>query len=302
VALKRVAAWRTEQRKLTVPVPLASRWTSLLRRRSSSNSDEMLSGTPPGVQGVANEELRQPPALESALQSFESHPPVLPPALQEPSQMLPCSATAQTGSCAAENAAKAANKWAFSWGQPKALAVSSLPIPEEPPVDREDSDATAKGTFNRPKVFFDVLKQKAAQHMEKMMLRLQEMYTQSRDSHTDQGVFVKEMCRVVGSDVLQEVLDEVDEVRVHNAAPIQEGEPSPSLAGRLPAHNASARRLSAADLTPPRRVSAELTPRRVSAELTPRRVSAAHEKRPASRNIDEQPLKKHRSRQRASTV
>ena len=59
-------------------------------------------------------------------------------------------------------------------------------------------------------IFFGVLRKRASQHLEKMLASLQDMYAKTKKGGSDQGKFVKEMCRMMGPDVLEEVLDEVE--------------------------------------------------------------------------------------------
>jgi len=72
-------------------------------------------------------------------------------------------------------------------------------------VEEEEEEEKKKKNM-----FFGILRKKASQHLEKMLSSLQEMYSKTKEGGADQGKFVKEMCRMMGPDVLGEVLDEVE--------------------------------------------------------------------------------------------
>ena len=60
-------------------------------------------------------------------------------------------------------------------------------------VDDIDVDEIEK----KESIFFGVLRKRASQHLEKMLTSLQDMYAKTKKGGSDQGKFVKEMCRMM---------------------------------------------------------------------------------------------------------
>eukprot|EP00940_MAST-03C_sp_MAST-3C-sp2_P003177 g3177.t1 len=121
-------------------------------------------------------------------------------------------------------------------------------------------------------IFFGVLRKRAEKQLEKVLKELKGMYKVSKVDGAKQDVFVNEICRILGSKVLKEVIDEVEDT----TRSVEKSKVT------------NARISKAKDSSKEDRTSG-------SSALSPR------SKRTLSRDIDEQPLKKQRSRRYRST-